>query len=77
RKAGAGYYTYADGKQVRTTDSAVREVIQQASARRGIARRTLTPEEIQRRALLAMVNEAAKLIAEGIAARPSDVDVVL
>ncbi|EFP63472.1 MULTISPECIES: 3-hydroxyacyl-CoA dehydrogenase NAD-binding domain-containing protein [Ralstonia] len=77
RKAGAGYYAYADGKQVRTTDSAVREVIQQASARRGIERRHLTPKEIQRRALLAMVNEAAQLIAEGIAARPSDVDVVL
>lgn len=77
RKAGAGYYAYAEGKQVRTTDPAVREVIQQASARRGIERRHLTTEEIQRRALLAMVNEAAQLIAEGIAARPSDVDVVL
>ncbi|MDF6504795.1 3-hydroxyacyl-CoA dehydrogenase family protein, partial [Escherichia coli] len=77
RKAGAGYYAYVEGKQVRTTDPAVREVIQQASKRRGIERRHLTPEEIQRRALLAMVNEAAQLIAEGIAARPSDVDVVL
>ena len=77
RKADAGYYAYADGKQVRTTDVVVREVIQQASARRGIARRPLTIEVIQRRTLLAMVNEAAQLIAEGIAARPSDVDVVL
>ena len=33
--------------------------------------------EIQRRALLAMVNEAALLLAEGVAARPSDIDVVL
>ena len=77
RKTGAGYYAYVDGKQVRTTDEAVRAVIEQASARRGIARRTLAVADVQRRALLAMVNEAAQLVAEGIAARPTDVDVVL
>jgi 3-hydroxyacyl-CoA dehydrogenase len=77
RKTGAGYYVYADGKQVRATDTTVREVILQASAQRDITRRTLAPEEIQRRALLAMVNEAALLFAEGVASRPSDIDVVL
>ncbi|MGU7771630.1 3-hydroxyacyl-CoA dehydrogenase NAD-binding domain-containing protein [Burkholderia sp. MR1-5-21] len=77
RKTGAGYYTYVDGKQTRTTDATVREVILQASAQRGVVRRTLAPEEIQRRALLSMVNEAALLLAEGVASRPSDVDVVL
>jgi 3-hydroxyacyl-CoA dehydrogenase len=77
RKTGAGYYIYADGKQTKTTDATVRGVIEQASARRGIVRRALSVQDIQRRALLAMVNEAALLIAEGIAARPSDVDVVL
>jgi len=77
RKTGAGYYAYVDGKQVKTTDAAVRDVIQHASSQRGITRRTLAPEEIQRRALLAMVNEAALLFAEGVASRPSDIDVVL
>ncbi|MCY1230474.1 Fatty acid oxidation complex subunit alpha [compost metagenome] len=77
RKTGAGYYAYVDGKQVKTTDAAVRDVILQASAQRGINRRTLAPEGIQRRALLAMVNEAALLFAEGVASRPSDIDVVL
>ncbi|HQQ69360.1 MAG TPA: 3-hydroxyacyl-CoA dehydrogenase NAD-binding domain-containing protein [Alicycliphilus sp.] len=77
RKTDAGYYAYADGKQVKTTDATVREVITQASAQRGITRRTLAPQEIQRRALLAMVNEAALLFAEGVASRPSDIDVVL
>jgi 3-hydroxyacyl-CoA dehydrogenase len=52
-------------------------VIVQASVTRGITRRSLRPEEIQRRSLLAMVNEAALLLAEGVASRPSDVDVVL
>ena len=77
RKTGAGYYTYADGKPSKRTDEAVRSVIVQASAARGIERRTLAPEEIQRRALLAMVNEALLLLAEGVASRASDVDVVL
>jgi len=77
RKADAGYYTYTDGKIAKTTDAVVRQAIEAASASRGITRRTLSPEEIQRRALLAMVNEAALLLSEGVAARASDVDVVL
>jgi 3-hydroxyacyl-CoA dehydrogenase len=77
RKANGGYYTYTDGKISKCTDSVVRQVIEAASAGRGIARKTLPPQDIQRRALLAMVNEAALLLAEGVAARASDVDVVL
>jgi 3-hydroxyacyl-CoA dehydrogenase len=77
RKTGAGYYTYAGGKRSTTTDEVVHSIITQASAARGITRRTLSAEEIQRRALLAMANEAALLLAEGVAARPGDVDVVL
>jgi 3-hydroxyacyl-CoA dehydrogenase len=77
RKSGAGYYAYADGKQARTSDASVRALIEQASLDRGTRRRTLVPQEIQRRALLAMVNEAALLLAEGVASRPADVDVVI
>ncbi len=77
RKTDAGYYTYTDGKNSKSTDATVRKAIETASASRGIARKTLSPEAIQRRALLAMVNEAALLLAEGVAARASDVDVVL
>jgi 3-hydroxyacyl-CoA dehydrogenase len=77
RKAHAGYYNYTDGKISKSTDAVVRQAIEAASVSRGITRRILAPEEIQRRALLAMVNEAALLLAEGVAARASDVDVVL
>lgn len=77
RKTGAGYYTYIDGKQVKTSDAWVRSVIEQASVRRGIDRQQLDPKDIQRRALLAMVNEAALLLADGVASRASDIDVVL
>lgn len=77
RKAGAGYYTYQDGTASTHTDSTVRCLIAGASQRRGITRRTLSAEEIQRRALLAIVNEAAHLLAEGVAERAGDIDVVL
>ncbi|MDR3505875.1 MAG: 3-hydroxyacyl-CoA dehydrogenase NAD-binding domain-containing protein [Acidocella sp.] len=77
RKTGAGYYNYADGKRSAGSDDIVRAIITEASAKRGIVRHALTPEDIQRRALMAMVNEAAQLLAEGIAQRASDIDVVL
>ncbi|MDD3017383.1 MAG: 3-hydroxyacyl-CoA dehydrogenase NAD-binding domain-containing protein [Comamonas sp.] len=77
RKSGAGYYTYADGKHNPVSDDTVRAVIADASARRGIARKAIGPTTIQRRALLAMANEAALLLAQGVALRASDIDVVL
>ena len=77
RKAGAGSYTYVDGKQVKVTDAAVRDIITNASKQRAITRREIAASDIQRRALLTMVNEAALLLSEGVASRASDIDVVL
>lgn len=76
RKAGAGYYRYdeAGGRHV---DPAVGELIDELRAQAGLQARQFEAEEIQRRALLAMANEAALLLAENVAARASDVDVVL
>jgi 3-hydroxyacyl-CoA dehydrogenase len=76
RKTGAGYYRYnAEGK--RQVDEAVHGLIEQASAEKGLVRRSFDNEEIQSRALLAIVNEAALLLGEGVAERATDVDVVL
>ena len=77
RKTDAGYYTYMDGKKSKTSDAAVRNIIEQASQQRGVTRQTLSAAQIQRRAMLAMVNEAALLLQTGIASRASDIDVVL
>jgi len=77
RKTERGYYTYADGKRSAETDATVREIIINASARRDIERREIGAAEIQRRALAAMANEAARLLGEGVAARASDIDVAL
>jgi len=77
RKAGAGYYSYLEGKQQPATDETVRSIIEAASQRRGIQRQPLSAAAIQRRALLAIVNEAACLLSQGVANRASDIDVVL
>ena len=75
QKTGAGYYRHAGGKRV--TDPEVTALIERASAVRGIERRPVGAEAIQRRIHAAMVNEGARVLAEGIARRPSDIDVVL
>lgn len=77
RKTGAGYYVYTEEKKAAVADLTVRNLIEEASINRGIKRRSLSPEDIQRRALLAMVNEAALLLSEGVATRAEDIDVVL
>ena len=77
RKTGAGYYLYEQEGCARRTDSAVDSVIDAARAEKGITAREMNDEEITRRALLAMANEAALLLAEGVARQASDIDVVL
>ncbi|MDE2574508.1 MAG: enoyl-CoA hydratase/isomerase family protein [Rhodospirillales bacterium] len=75
QKTGAGFYRHEGGK--RLVDPLVHELVERASAARGIVRRAVPGEEITARVHAAMVNEAARTLAEGIAQRPSDIDVVL
>jgi len=71
RKTGAGWYAYDEAGR-KTVDPVTEGLI--AQARRGIAPRPLSPEQIQRRLLAVMANEGAKELAEGIALRASDID---
>jgi len=77
RKAGAGWYAYRAGERKGTPDPQVCGLIDAISAALGFARHPFSAEEICRRVVVTMVNEAALLLAEGIAARTSDVDVVM
>jgi 3-hydroxyacyl-CoA dehydrogenase len=77
RKTGAGYYRYRDGASRPQVDPAVTELIAKARSDKGVTTRELSAEEIQRRVMLTLVNEAALLLAEGVAERATDVDVVL
>ncbi len=75
QKTGRGYYLHQDSKRV--VDPEVTALVERASAERGLRRKPISAVHIQTRVLAAMVNEGAKILAEGIAARPSDIDVVL
>ena len=77
RKTGAGWYRHPEGARRGVPDDAVQALIVEASAAKGIERRAIADDEIVRRALGAIVNEASKLVAEGVATRASDVDVAM
>ncbi len=75
RKTGSGWYKYEGTK--RLPDPLVADVIAEERARKGVTPRPVPAEEIQLRARAAIVNEAARILEEGIAASPSDIDLVL
>lgn len=77
QKTGAGWYRYTAGSRKGVPDPEVHALIDAASAEKGIARRAFEAAEIQRRVLVTMVNEAALILEEGIAARASDIDLVM
>ncbi|GAB1578786.1 3-hydroxyacyl-CoA dehydrogenase NAD-binding domain-containing protein [Bordetella petrii] len=75
QKTGRGFYLYPDGARTGTPDPEVLAIIDAERQRAGITPRAFSQEEIQRRYLAAMINEAANVVREGIALRPLDVDV--
>jgi 3-hydroxyacyl-CoA dehydrogenase len=75
RKTGSGYYDYA-GK-VPTPNEATLALIAEERRRKGVTPRRFTADEIMDRIVLAMINEGARILDEGIALRASDVDVVM
>ena len=77
QKTGKGYYIYEKGSRNRTPNPEVRPLIEADRSRLGLTTRTFTDDEIVRRYMIAMVNEAAKVVGECIARRPLDVDVTL
>jgi len=77
QKTGKGYYVYEAGKRGGVPNPDVPDLIAAERAERGITPRDFTDAEILRRYMAAMVNEAAKVVGEGIARRPLDVDMTL
>lgn len=76
QKTGKGYFRYEPGSRTPLPDPEVERLIRAAAARLGIERRAIAAEEIVERTVLPMVNEGARILEEGIAARPGDIDVV-
>ena len=76
QKSGSGYYTYDPKTRKRSTDEAVEKLAADKAAENDIARGAISDEEIQYRCIYGLINEGANILSEGIAQRPSDIDVV-
>ena len=76
QKTGRGFFVYSDGARTGTRDPEVDALIEKTAAEHGIARRTFSPDEIVARLMYPMVNEGARILEEGIAARPGDIDTI-
>jgi len=76
QKTGKGYYKYEAGSRSPLSDPDVEKLIIDTCARLGLKRRTVSDDEILERMVYPMINEGARILEEGIAARPSDIDVV-
>ncbi|RWD41105.1 3-hydroxyacyl-CoA dehydrogenase NAD-binding domain-containing protein [Mesorhizobium sp.] len=76
QKTGRGFYLYENGSRTPAPNPEVEALIRDKAAEKGIARRSIGADEIIERAHYPMINEGAKILEEGIAARASDIDVV-
>ena len=76
QKTGAGWYDYAPGKRDAIPSAEVVKMIEDHRATLGITPRKISDEEIVHRLVYSLVNEAAKILEEGIANKASDVDMV-
>ena len=76
QKTGAGWYDYAPGKRDAIPSAEVVNMIEDHRATLGITPRKISDEEIVHRLVYSLVNEAAKILEEGIANKASDVDMV-
>jgi 3-hydroxyacyl-CoA dehydrogenase len=73
QKTGAGYYKY-DDKRKRMVDPEIEAMIRSEAEALQIKQRHIPADEIVERCLLRLANEGAKILAEGIALRASDID---
>jgi 3-hydroxyacyl-CoA dehydrogenase len=76
QKTGKGYFRYEAGSRTPVPDPEVEKIILDASSRLGINRRSISPEEIVERMIFPMINEGARILQEGIATRPGDIDAI-
>ncbi|MBV9756860.1 MAG: enoyl-CoA hydratase/isomerase family protein [Alphaproteobacteria bacterium] len=76
QKTGAGYYRYESGSRTPQPDPEVERIVVAASAQAGVTRRQIPREEILERMIYPMINEGARILEEGIATRPGDIDII-
>jgi len=75
QKTGAGWYRYDESRKP-LPDPIVLELIRKTAAEAGIEQREISKEEIVERCVYALINEGARVLEEGRAARAVDIDIV-
>lgn len=75
-KSGKGWYKYESGSRTPIPDPEVERLINETLTHLGRQRRTVSDQEIIERMIYPIINEGARILEEGIAARSSDIDVV-
>ena len=75
QKTGAGFYDY-DANRQSSPSPVTEEIIREFAELSGKPSRSFTTDEIVERLVLPMINEAAKILEEGKAIRPSDIDMI-
>ena len=75
-KTKAGWYLYEEGSRTPVPDPEIAAMIEASSAEQGIERREISDQEILERCLYPLVNLGAGMLEEGVALRPSDIDVI-
>ena len=76
QKSGRGFYAYDPESRKPSPDPEVQAVIEQEAAALGIERREIGAGEIVERLIFALANEGFRILEEGIAQRPGDIDIV-
>jgi len=76
QKSGAGFYNYDPATRARSSDPEVEDLIRSEASKLGVEQQQFTDEEILQRCFYPLINEGALILEEGIAQRPSDIDVV-
>ncbi len=76
QKARSGYYKYEANSRVPIPDPEVDQLIADFAKEKGHTPREITDEEIIQRCIFPVINEGLKILEEGIAVRPSDLDVI-
>ena len=75
QKTGGGYFDYTEGSRKPVPNAEVTALVLAESARKGIERRDFGDDEILNALTDLMTNEGAKILEEGIAMRPVDIDI--
>lgn len=74
QKTGAGWYRYENGQRAPLPDPAAERLIDEFRREQGIVPGAVDQREIVERCLFALINEGARVLEDGIAARASDID---